>query len=216
MQRQLCKGIILMMMILMTACSQKAQQEKASKTLTFDGITWFAKDGDINSWQYEDGVLSCIKKGGGWLTTENEYENFILKLEWKIPKGGNSGVGLRYPLEGDPAHVGMEIQVLDDDAEEYKDLVPAQYTGGIYYQVAAKRGFTKPVGEWNSYEITCNGPMVNVVLNGETVVEANMDEQTVGYGDHMPLSERPRKGHIGVQSHDTRVDYRNIGITELP
>lgn len=185
----------------------------------FNGVDfegWYAKDGDIDSWQFDNGVLSCIKKGGGWLTTQKQYENFILRLEWRIPPGGNSGVGIRYPKKGDPAHKGMEIQVLDDDSKDHANLKPAQYTGGIYYQVAAERGHAKPPGEWNSYEITCNGAKVKVVLNEVTVMDADMDEHTEGHGGHLPLSKRPRKGHIGVQSHDTRVDYRNIKVKVLP
>ena len=170
--------------------------------------------GDINSWKVADGILSCVAEGG-WLTTEKEYADFILRLDWRIPKDGNSGVGLRYPKDSHVSHDGMEIQVLDDDAEIHKDIKPAQHTGSIYYQVAAKQGATKPVGEWNHYEITCNGPMVIVNLNGIEVARANMDEYTEGKGGYKPLSERPRKGHIGVQSHGTGVDYRNIEIKEL-
>jgi hypothetical protein len=176
---------------------------------------WYAKDGNIDVWKLEDSILSCTGKGGGWLTTKKEYSDFILRLEWRIPEEGNSGVGIRYPKEGNPAHDGMEIQVLDDDADKHKDLRPAQFTGGIYYQVPAKRGFTNPPGEWNSFEITCEGPQVKVVLNGTEIVEVNMDKYTEGQGDYLPLSKRPRSGHIGVQSHGTGVDYRNIQIREL-
>ncbi len=176
---------------------------------------WYAKDGKIESWKYENGVLSCIAEKGGWLTTKKEYDNFVLHLEWRIPEGGNSGVGIRYPEKGDPAHVGMEIQVLDDNAEKYNDLKPAQYTGGIYYQVAAEKGHTNPPSEWNVYEITCNGPQVTIMLNGVQINSANMDEVTIANGDYLPLSERPRKGHIGMQSHGTGVDYRNVMIKEL-
>ena len=176
---------------------------------------WYAKAGKIESWQFSDGILSCIAEGGGWLTTEREYDNFTLRLDWRIPENGNSGVGIRYPKEGNPAHAGMEIQILDDHAEIHKDIKPYQHTGSIYYQVTARQNAAKPVGEWNSYEITCDGPQVTVKLNGVTVVDANLDEYTQANGDYTPLSERPRKGHIGLQSHGTRVDFRNIGIREL-
>lgn len=110
----------------------------------------------------------------------------------------------------------MEIQILDDDAPKHKDIKPEQYTGSIYYQVAAKQGAAKPVGEWNRYLITCDGPLVVIELNGIEVLSADMDEHTVGKGDLTPLSQRPRKGHIGVQSHDiSRVEFRNIKIKVL-
>jgi len=176
---------------------------------------WFAMNGDINCWQVEDGMVSCIEKGGGHLTTEKEYADFVLQLDWRLPPDGNSGIGLRFPLDSHVSATGMEIQILDDEAEIHKDLKPAQYTGSIYYQVAAKRGAANPIGEWNHYDITCDGPLVIIKLNGVEVVNANLDEHSVGEGDLTPLSERPRKGHIGLQSHGTRVDFRNIKIKEL-
>src|ERR1041384_1642819 len=129
---------------------------------------WHAKDGSIQSWKADGEMIACIKSGGGWLTTDKEYGDFVLKVEWRIPKGGNSGIGLRYPAKGDPAHVGMEIQILDDADKQYANLDPAQYCGGIYYQVAADKEKKKlnPPGEWNSYEIECKGPMVTIKLNG--------------------------------------------------
>lgn len=176
---------------------------------------WFSKEGDINSWQAKDGILSCVAKGGGWLTYNKEFEDFILRLDWRIPRDGNSGVGLRYPVVSHVSADGMEIQILDDDAEKHRNIKPAQHTGSIYYQVPAKQGVAKPAGEWNSYEIICQGPRVIVRLNGIEVVNTNMDEHTVGEGGLKPLSKRPRRGHIGVQSHETGVDYRNIRIKEL-
>lgn len=176
---------------------------------------WYVKGGKIENWKVSDGILSSFGKGGGWLTREKEYSDFVLRLEWRIPKDGNSGVGLRYPAEGEVSHGGMEIQILDDDAEKHKNIKPAQHTGSIYYQVAAKQGAAKPPGEWNRYEITCKGLLVVVVLNGIEVVRANLDEHTTGEGGHIPLSQRPRKGHIGLQNHDTGVEFRNIELREL-
>ena len=176
---------------------------------------WEVKDGDAAAWKASDGMISCSGEKGGWLRTQKQYSDFIVRLEYRIPPGGNSGVGLRFPLVGNPAHDGMEVQILDDAADEYKNLEPAQYTGGIYYQAAAKQGIARPPGEWNSYEIHCVGPMVKVILNGEVVNEVNVDEYTTAKGDYKPLAERPRKGFVGMQSHDTRVDFRNFSIKDL-
>lgn len=178
---------------------------------------WHAKDGKIDAWKADGDVIACTSGGGGWLTSDKEYGDFVLKVDWKIPAGGNSGVGLRYPAKGDPAHVGMEIQVLDDPAPAYAKLDPAQYTGGIYYQVAADKEKKKlnPPGEWNSFEITCKGPQVIIKLNGVEIVNANMDENKVGRGGHKALAERPKKGFVGLQSHGSRVEFKNILIKEL-
>jgi hypothetical protein len=184
----------------------------------FDGQTlngWHVQGGKIESWQARDGILSCIAPEGGWLSTDKEYGDFVLSLQWRIPQGGNSGVGLRYPKNSHVSQAGMEIQILDDDAEIHRDIKPEQHTGSIYYQVAAEQGAAKAPGEWNLYEITCHGPLVAVVLNGTEVVRANMDEHTQGKGGLTPLSQRPRAGHIGLQSHNTGVDFRNIKIKIL-
>lgn len=205
---------VILIFVLFFACHSTAEFKPLFNGQDLTG--WYAKDGNIASWQFADGILSCIAPGGGWLTTEKEYANFILRLDWRVPESGNSGVGIRYPKKGNPAHDGMEIQILDDNAEIHKSIKDVQYTGSIYYQVAAKKGVTKPVGEWNRYEITCDGPRVTVKLNGVVVSEANLDEYTAANGDFTPLSQRPRKGHIGMQSHGTGVDFKNIEICELP
>ena len=169
------------------------------------------------AWQANGPILNCIKPGGGWLRTTKMYSDFVLRVDYRIPPEGNSGVGLRFPPRAIPAHVGMEIQILDDDAEVYKKmhLVPAQHTGGIYYQAPAKQGAAKPANEWNSYEITCLGPHVKVVLNGQVVNDADVDQFTKGAGGHKALSERPKIGYVGLQSHETKVDFRNIEIKDL-
>ncbi|MBW7995477.1 MAG: DUF1080 domain-containing protein [Candidatus Glassbacteria bacterium] len=184
----------------------------------FDGRTlegWHADGGDIAAWKAEDGVLRCVGGGGGWLATDETYADFILELDWKIPPEGNSGVGLRFPPESHVSQTGMEIQVLDDEAEKHRDIKPAQQTGSIYYQVAARQGAANSPGEWNHFRITCDGPLVVIELNGTEVTRANMDEYTVGQGGLTPLAQRPRSGHIGVQNHQTGVDFRNIRIKVL-
>jgi hypothetical protein len=176
---------------------------------------WHCQNGKIEAWKANGELITCSGEGGGWLTSDKEYGDFELRLEYRIPKGGNSGVGLRYPPVGDPAHDGMEIQILDDPAPEYKNLVPAQYTGGIYYQVAPKAHPAKGPGEWNKYEIRCKGPIVQVKLNGVEIQNCNVDEQTTGAGGHKPLSQRPKRGFVGMQSHGNPVDFRNIELREL-
>jgi hypothetical protein len=178
---------------------------------------WEDQNGNISAWQANGPILSCVKSGGGWLRTTKMYSDFVVRVDYRIPPEGNSGVGLRFPPKGDPAHVGMEIQILDDDADVYKKmhLVPAQHTGGIYYQAPAKQGAAKPPGEWNSYEITCLGPHVTVVLNGQVVNDAMVDQYTKGAGGHKALADRPKIGYVGLQSHESRVDFRNIELKDL-
>jgi len=206
---------ILVILLFLCTCSNS---NDSGFVPLFDGQTlngWHVQGGKIESWQARDGILSCIAPEGGWLSTDKEYGDFVLRLDWRIPQGGNSGVGLRYPENSHVSRAGMEIQILDDNAVIHRDIKPEQHTGSIYYQVAAEQGAARPPGEWNSYEITCRGPLVVVVLNGTEVVRADMDEHTEGKGGLTPLSQRPRTGHIGLQSHGTGVDFRNIKIKIL-
>jgi len=210
-------SLLSLVVLALTVPSVIAQNDKDFVSL-YDGKTlsgWHVERGNLESWKADGEMLSCVAPGGGWLTTDKEYSDFILRVDWRIPKDGNSGIGLRYPPDSDPAHAGMEIQILDDDSPKYQNLKPAQYTGGIYYQVPAKKKAARPPGEWNTYEITCRGPLVIVKLNGVEVNRANLDEETKGEGGYKPLSQRPRRGFIGLQSHGSRVDFRNIKIKVL-
>jgi hypothetical protein len=157
----------------------QASGAEAGFVSLFDGKT-------LNGWQIvgqkgpgyvvENGILVCPADGGGNLFTTREYSNFVIRFEFRLFEGSNNGIGIRAPLQGDAAYAGMEIQVLDDGAARYQGrLKPAQYHGSIYDVVPAKQGFKKPTGEWNSEEITANGRLIRVVLNGTTIVDANLD-----------------------------------------
>ncbi len=165
----------------------------------------------------ENGLLVCPADGGGNLFTTKEYSNFILRFEFRLFEGSNNGIGIRAPLEGDAAYKGMEIQILDDGAAVYRGkLRPAQYHGSIYDVVPARQGFKKPTGEWNSEEITAKGRNITVILNGTTIVDADLDSVR----DPVVLEKHPglarSSGHIGLLGHGTRVEFRNFRIQELP
>jgi len=174
---------------------------------------WKVHAGKMDAWGAENGLMFTTGEGGGWLLTEKEYDNFELRLEYKVPKGGNSGVGLRAPRQGDVAYSGMEIQILDDAAPEYKNIRPGQHTGSIYDVVPSSKQPSKPVGEWNQYHITAKGRHITVELNGEKIVDANLDD----YKDH--AEKHPgilrTTGCIGLQSHTDRVEFRNVFVKVL-
>lgn len=196
-----------------------AADEPGFKPL-FDGKTlngWVLMGGRGRGYIVENGAIVCPKDGGGNLFTEKEYANFVLRLEWRLWEGGNNGVGIRAPLEGDAAYVGMEIQVLDDEAEVYQKmgLKPAQYTGSVYMVFPAKRGFVKRNGAWNTEEIVANGRKIKVTLNGHVVCDANLDDVK----DPEVLKKHPglarAGGHVGFLGHSTRVEFRDIRIKPL-
>ncbi len=178
---------------------------------------WVLKGGRGPGYVVENGVIVCPADGGGNLFTEREYANFILRLEWRLWDGGNNGIGIRAPLTGDVAYSGMEIQVLDDEAEVYQKIPikPTQYTGSVYDVFPARPGHVKRNGIWNEYEITANRRRVKVVLNGATITDADLDtvKDPAVLKKHPGLSNR--SGHIGLLGHGTRVEFRNLRVKEL-
>lgn len=175
---------------------------------------WKVHGGNMKNWGAENGVMYVQGGGGGWLMTEKEFGDYEMRLEYKVPVNGNSGVAARAPLKGDPAYQGMEIQILDDYGPAYQKLNPAQYTGSIYGVVPPSKRVTKPAGEWNQMTITCKGPKVKVEINGTVVVDANLDDHKEKHGKAHPGILRD-KGHVGFQSHDGRVEFRNVFIKTL-
>jgi HEAT repeat protein len=175
--------------------------------------------GNRTGYKVEDGVMVFDPKAGDRnnIYTAKEYSDFQFRFEFQLVPGANSGVGIRAPKEGDAAYVGMEIQVLDDTAPVYKDLEPYQYHGSVYGIIPARRGALKPVGEWNSEEISIKGSRITVTVNGIVTVDGDLVEAsrngTVDKKDHPGLKRA--SGYIGFLSHDSAVRFRNIRIKEL-
>lgn len=186
----------------------------------FNGKNLDAWVGNKLSYTVDEGTILVDPeggKGGGNLYTEKEYSNFILRFEFQLTPGANNGLGIHAPLEGDAAYVGKELQILDNTAEKYANLQPYQYHGSVYGIIPAKRGFQKPVGEWNMQEVQVQGPDIKVILNGTAIVDGNLDEATK-YGT-MDKKEHPglkrNTGHIGFLGHGDVLRFRNIRIKEL-
>ncbi len=182
----------------------------------FNGKDFTGWAGAVDNYEIKDGAIVCKPDHGGNLFTEQEYGDFVVRLEFKLPPGGNNGLAIRYPGKGNPAYDGMtELQVLDNTAEKYAKLDPRQYHGSIYGQVPAHRGYLRPVGQWNYQEVTVRGSTIKVELNGTVIVDANISEIT----DYMDGSPHPgkdlKKGHFGFAGHNDPVMFRNIAIREI-
>ncbi len=175
---------------------------------------WKVIDGPEENWFVEDGLLITKGTGGGWLSTTETYADFELELEFQTGPGGNSGVFLRAPHQGDPAYTGLEVQVLDDTAKKYAKLRPAQYCGSIYGVVAAEQGHVEPAGTWNAYKIRLVGSKITVTLNGAVIVDTDLSEAEPEVAASHPGLQNST-GYIGLQSHGDRVAFRNIRITPL-
>lgn len=183
-------------------------------TPLFNGkdLSGWKATGKMEVWGAKKGVLFVAGGGGGWLLTEKEYGDYELRLEYKLPKVGNSGIALRTPFQGDPAYVGMEIQLIDD--VNWKGLQTWQQTGSIYNVVPAKTVKNKEIGEWNAMRIVAKGRHIRVENNGAVLADANLDDFVKEHAERHPGILR-EKGRIGFQSYNLRVEFRNINIKEL-
>ncbi len=186
------------------------------------------------TWDIKDGVLHCDGKGGGaWWGSKQDYTDFILDFEFKVPPAGNSGVFLRAPRPGQrivrtapPEHVspaeaelytwhptfaGMEVQILDDYDPLYTEkmkIVPGQHCGAIYKIAAPEKQVLKKAGEWNRMRITAVADHITVELNGEVVVDADGKS-------HPEILQRSKQGPIGFQYHSSDLWFRNIRFADL-
>lgn len=170
---------------------------------------------DLTGWKggeatVEDGVL--ISKNGITMT-DATFSSYELEFEFRLPGGGNNGIGIHYTGAGDPAYNGMEIQVLDDTAPKYADLKEGQYHGSLYMLAPAKRGALKPVGEWNHQRISVMGPAIKIEVNGEITLRTNLDDINREHPKHE--GAKRRAGHIALCGHSSPVAYRNIRIREI-
>ncbi len=172
--------------------------------------------GPVDNYEVKDGALVCKPGKGGTIYYNEEYADFAVRMEFKLPPGGNNGLAIRYPGQGDTAYVGMcELQVLDDTAEKYAKLDARQYHGSAYGMVAAERGHQRPVGDWNFQEVTVKGSTIRVELNGSVILDTDLSKirKYMANSPH-PGKNRP-KGFFGFAGHSDPVAYRNVSIKKL-
>lgn len=185
----------------------------------FNGYDLDDWQGNKESYSAEKGVIVVKPEegSGGNLYTVKEYDNFIFRFDFQLTPGANNGLGIRTPLTGDAAYVGMELQILDNTASVYANLEPYQYHGSVYGVIPAQRGFLKPVGEWNSQEVIVDGTRITVILNGTVIVDGDITDAikngTMDHNEHPGLLRE--KGYIGFLGHGSMVRFRNIRIKEL-
>jgi hypothetical protein len=205
-------------------------REKGTNELTAaekqEGFVPLFNGRDLTGWtntqgySVKDGVLVVdpSQGGAGNLCTEKEYGDFVVRFEFCLTPGANNGLGIRMPGQGDAAYNGMEIQILDEDSPRYRGwLKDYQHHGSIYGVVPAKPGHLKPVGLWNSEEVTAKGKQVTVKLNGVTIVDADIEKASTPKAldghDHPGLKRE--KGYLGFLGHGDYLELRNIRIKSL-
>ena len=199
-----------------------SKEEKAEgyKPL-FNGENLEGWVGNISDYRAENGEIVLhidnTNQTHGNLYTSGEYSDFVCRFEFQLTHGANNGLGIRTPLKGDAAYVGMELQILDNEDPIYAKLQPYQYHGSVYGIIPAKRGFLKPVGEWNYEEVIAKGTHITITLNGTVILDGDIKEAVKnGTPDH---KEHPglfnKKGHIGFLGHGSVVKFRNLRLKEL-
>lgn len=170
---------------------------------------------DLTGWtgadyEVKNGIL--ISRGK-ILRTEKQYSNYVFEFDFLLPPGGNNGLGINFPGEGRPSGAGMELQILDNSHPKYSKLKDTQYHGSLYKLQAARRGFLKPVGQWNHQKVTVDGPKVVVELNGTTILDANLDELAAKNPKHKGAGRR--SGYICFCGHGAPVQFKDITILKL-
>lgn len=200
-----------------STAEELSPEEKAAGFVSlFDGQSLTGWTGATERYTVVDGAIQCLPEKGGNLLTEKDYADFTLRMEFRLPPGGNNGVGIRAPAMGHVATEGIEIQILDNTAHKYKTLAPYQYHGSVYGLIPAQRGYLREVGVWNDQEITCVGPKLTIRLNGTVIVDGDLDDALrhgAMDGKEHPGARRT-SGRVGFLGHNDPVAFRHIRIRE--
>ena len=166
------------------------------------------------TWDWQDGAIHCDGQGSGCLRSECVYEDFTLRFDCRIAPGGNSGVWLRAPARGRQSAVGMEFQIMGDVTA----TPDVGSTGALYDMLAPQVSAARPAMEWNEVEISCLGPRVRAVLNGQELYDVDLEDPALNAT--VPIGRRPSerlsRGFLGLTNHGSEVWYRNLRIREEP
>ncbi len=176
-------------------------------------------------WKDSSGVLTASKDECIW--SKNEYDDFILDLDFQNADGTNSGVIVHATEVVEWIPHSVEIQIADDYSKEWSKADPTWQCAAIFGHKAATNKSLKEPGEWNHYTITCKGKMITIVLNGTKVNECNMDDYTSSKTNpdgtkipswlSTPMSALPLHGHVGLQGKHAGapIYFKNVKIKAL-
>lgn len=194
------------------------QEKKEGFESLFDGTNLDKWIGNKVGYALEEGVIVTHPElGGGNIYTAEEFADFEYRFEFQLTPAANNGLGIRTPTQGDAAYVGMELQILDNEADVYKSLKPYQYHGSVYGVIPSKRGYLKPTGQWNEQTVIAKGNQIKVILNGQVILDGDITSSiangTADGNKHPGLANKT--GHIGFLGHGDVVRFRNIRIKRL-
>ncbi|GAA5506030.1 DUF1080 domain-containing protein [Novipirellula caenicola] len=194
-----------------------SRQDNDSFKSLFNGENLDGWQGAVDNYEVVDGAIRCKAGHGGLLLTDDQYSNFVARVEFRLPPGGNNGLAIRSPLTGDAAYQAMtELQVLDNEHPKYAKLDPRQYHGSVYGMIAAKRGYLRETGQWNFQEVTVNGSRIKVELNGNVILDADVADVTEFMAGRPHPGKDRKTGYFGFAGHNDPVEFRSVSIRELP
>jgi hypothetical protein len=199
--------------------SLSEEEKQQGFEMLFDGTNLNNWIGNKTGYLVENGnmVVNPAGGSGGNLYTAKEYGDFEYRFEFQLTPGANNGLGIRTPTTGDAAYVGMELQILDNEAPVYANLKPYQYHGSVYGVIPSRRGFLKPTGEWNQQHVIAKGNRIKVMLNGQVIMDGDIQKAsengTADGNKHPGLLNK--QGHIGFLGHGDVVRFRNIRVKRL-
>jgi len=194
--------------------NQLLQQDEEGFVSLFNGRDLSGWQGAVENYEVRDGAIACKPHQGGTLFTQQQYKDFVVRLEFRLPPAGNNGLAIRYPGEGDPAYSGMcELQVLD--AGYPGQLDPRQVHGSAYGMVGAHVGYLRPSGQWNYQEVTVRGSQIQVELNGTVILDTDLSQVTEFMGGNPHPGLKTPQGYFGFAGHSDPVEFRNIKIKTL-
>jgi hypothetical protein len=185
--------------------SEKEREEGWIALFNGRDLSGWMITGNREGFVVRNGMIEWNKKGGGMVRSRDRYDNFILRIEWRIQDGGNSGIFVRAPRSARCSRIGMEFQLRGDFGHE----PTRDSTGAIYDVLAPAVNAGRPAGEWNETEILLDGTHLKATLNGKIVHDLD-------FRDHPELQYRLRRGFIGLQDHGNSVAFRNIRLLRLP
>ncbi len=209
-------GLLFLVFPLAMTADEPAPSPPAGFIAAFDGKDLEGWGGDVDGYEVVDGAIRCKPKSGGMLYYKKELGDFVARLEFRLPPGGNNGLAIRYPGKGDPAYDGMcELQVLDDRDPQYANIDPRQAHGSVYGMIAAKRDHLRPLGQWNQQEVTVKGSKIQVVLNDVVILDGDVAEvKEFMHKSPHPGKDRTR-GYFGFAGHGDPVEFRAIFLKPL-
>lgn len=210
-----CCSLVLLISCCLFSNSRAADEEGFVSLFNGKDLKGWTVIGKPEGWEVKDGLLrSEGGKGGDRLQSDKEYGDYILKLEWKVSKGGNSGVFIRAAEKGNPWQTGYEVQIYTGERDDL------HCTGSLYGYAAVNPRPDETPDKWHTLEIHCNGPRIKTVCDGVKVVDIDQTKlplpKEAGYPDP---KTKPLKGYIGLQdSHSAAghyIEFRNVRVKEL-